>query len=163
MQDNGRIRAGFGARMAAYAVDRLLLLLALGFVRVPALLISLFTGGVGQPVLFDHTALDIVCYLLSSLYFVLMTYCCGATLGKMLMGLRVESRNGERMTFLNVLYRETVGRFLSGILYVGYLLALVDSRGRAFHDWLCDSRVVYSRLRAAQEPEDEALCRRYPA
>ena len=165
MQGKERIRAGFGVRAAAYLVDRLLLLLALGFIRVPALLVSLFTGGgISRAVLFQYSALDIVCYLLSALYFVLQTYLSGSTLGKKLFHLRVEGNDGEKLRFVDVLYRETVGRFLSGLLYIGYILALIDSRNRAFHDWLCDTRVVYDSAALRRvESDEETESGRYPA
>ena len=166
MLGNERIRAGFGARLAAYLIDRFLLALALSVVWVPTALVSLLSGGGAlRPVLFTHSALDIVCYALSALYFVLMTYLNGATLGKMLLHIRVEGNDGQRPSFLSVLYRETVGRFLSGLLYIGYLLALIDSRSRAFHDWLSDTRVVYNEagLKPCLPEEGEAPENRYPA
>lgn len=162
MQDN-KIAAGFGVRAAAYIIDRVIVLLPLLlFVRLPAWLSAFSTGGTftAKDFFFHYSALDILCYLLSSAYFVLLTYCSGSTLGKKAMRLRVENQDGEPMRFVDVLYRETVGRFLSRILYIGYIMILVDRQNRSFHDWLCDSRVVYDegvvfrpRPRRAGEPE----------
>jgi uncharacterized RDD family membrane protein YckC len=64
----------------------------------------------------------------------------------MLMGIRVISTEGE-LTFLNVCYRETIGRYFSTvILYVGYIVVGVDSQKRGIHDMLCDTRVVYKDM-----------------
>ena len=62
------------------------------------------------------------------------------------MGLRVVStETGEKPPFLLVLYRETVGRYLSRILYAGYFLVAVDSEKRGLHDRICDTAVVYTQ------------------
>ena len=63
------------------------------------------------------------------------------------MLLRVEKEDGAPLPFIDALYRETVGRFLSGILCIGYLLTLADRDNRALHDRLCDTRVVYAGVR----------------
>lgn len=154
MRDNEKIPAGFGARAAAYAVDRALLLAALGTVRLPALVSSLLGGGqlTAGSFLFRYSFLDVLCYVLSAVYFVLLTYFTGSTLGKKLMHIRVEDADGGELRFIDVLYRETVGRFLSRIMLAGYIMALVDRRRRAFHDWLCQTRVVYDLGHGAEEP-----------
>lgn len=144
------IRAGFGPRAAAFVIDRLLLVLALLFVRIPAF----FSGG-GTAILFRFTAADIVCYVLACVYFILLTHFTGSTLGKKVMGLRVEKEDGSKPSAVDVIYRETVGRYLSGILYLGYIMALADSRHRAFHDYICDTRVVYDGKVVHPQPQAE--------
>lgn len=148
-------RAGFGPRAAAYIIDRVLLLIPLAVSRLVFGIGSLFGGGqlVTGYFLFDHSFLDVVCWLLVSAYFVLLTWFGGATLGKMVMRLRVVREDGEPMRFIDILYRETIGRFLSGILCIGYLMVLWDSRKRGFHDWLCGTCVVYDGVAFRTEPE----------
>lgn len=148
MQDKEATIAGFGTRAAAYILDRAILLVALMFLRVPVWLISLFGSGAltEDCFLFRYSALDVLCWLLSAAYFVLTTYFSGKTLGKRVMRLRVEKADGVELRFVDVLYRETVGRFLSGIAFIGYLMVLADRKKRAFHDYLCDTRVVYDRI-----------------
>ena len=49
-------------------------------------------------------------------------------------------------TSSNVVYRETVGRFLCSLpVNIGYIVAGIDSEKRGFHDLLCDTRVVYQK------------------
>ena len=137
-------RAGFWPRLAAYALDRLILCVVLLFVRIP----GWFSSGdfYSQAVFFTFTAMDILRWVLISLYFVILTAGGGATLGKKAMGLRVvSSETGEKPSFLLVLYRETVGRYLSRILYAGYFLVAVDSEKRGLHDRICDTAVVYTQ------------------
>jgi len=152
MQDKtDAIRAGFGPRAAAFLLDRLLLVIALLSVRIPALL-----AGSGSAVLFTFTVADILCYVLVSVYFILLTHFTGSTLGKKAMGLHVEKENGEKPSLPDVIYRETIGRYLSGILCLGYFMALADSRHRAFHDYICDTRVVYNERILPARPGTKA-------
>lgn len=160
MQSNAAdlTRAGFGPRAAAFLIDRALIAAALCVVRVPAYIASLFGAGAftARAVFFQYSALDVVCWLLSAVYFTLMTYYAGATLGKKVMRLRVETESGEPLRFIDVLYRETAGRFLSGILCIGYFVALADKEHRALHDRLCDTRVVYDDVRFSRKPAKPA-------
>lgn len=158
MPDKELTRAGFGPRAAAYLIDRALLLVALGLVRLPFGIAALLgaDGLTARNFLFDHSVLDVVCWLLASAYFVLLTWFGGATLGKMVMRLRVCRADGGDMRFIDVLYRETVGRFLSGILCLGYLMVLPDRENRAFHDWLCGTCVVYDGVKLRPREKKQA-------
>lgn len=141
-------RAGFGPRAAAYIIDRAILLIALCVVRFPFGLAA-FLGANGltaKSFLFRYSFLDVLCWLVVAAYFVLMTYFTGGTLGKKVMRLRVEKEDGSALGLVDTIYRETVGRFLSGILCLGYLMALADRKKRAFHDYLCDTRVIYDEV-----------------
>ena len=63
------------------------------------------------------------------------------------MNLRVvPADRNEKLSFVDVLYRETVGRFLCGIsIWIGYIIVGVDKEKQGFHDMLCDTRVVYEK------------------
>ena len=154
------IRAGFGPRAAAFLIDRLLLVLAICLVRFPLWLSGVSGGMNATCILFRFSMMDVLCYLLMSVYFILLTYFTGSTLGKKVMGLRVEKEDGAKPSLADVIYRETIGRYLSGVLYLGYLMVLADSRHRAFHDYICDTRVVYDgkimRPRPQTTPERNA-------
>lgn len=137
-------RAGFWPRLAAYTLDRLILCVILLFVRIPGWFSS--GGFYSQAIFFTFTAMDILRWALISLYFVILTACGGATLGKKAMGLQVvSSESGKKPSFLLALYRETVGRYLSSILCVGYFLVAVDSEKRGLHDRISDTAVVYAQ------------------
>lgn len=138
---------GFFVRLAAYAIDCLVAGALLLFVRLIMWMSSFFIGSVLDfEILFDHTVKDVILYLCTAAYFIILTYFTGTTVGKRLMNLQVVSVNGEKLTFLNVLYRETVGRFLSAVvLNIGYIMMGIDKEKRGLHDILCNTRVVYQR------------------
>ena len=141
--------AGFWVRMAAYMIDSVVVFAGLLIVRLIFAGISLAGGGAitGTDILFHYSLKDIVLYALKVLYFIAFTYLTGTTLGKKAMNLRVVSKNPEeKLTLFNVVYRETVGRFLCSLpVNIGYIVAGIDSEKRGFHDLLCDTRVVYQK------------------
>lgn len=138
--------AGFFSRLAAFLIDSILVGAGLLVVKFPVWLLKLSVGDtfLFQPVLFSFTIFDILYYLLTVTYFVLTTYLCGATLGKYLMKLKVVDAEGQKLSFVSVLLRETVGRYLSAlIIYIGYIMAGVDSRKQGLHDKIADTCVIY--------------------
>ena len=80
------------------------------------------------------------------LYYILLTYYTGTTLGKKLMNLRVVAETGEKLTLFNVIYRETIGRFLCSFFGgIGYIMAGIDGQKRGLHDMICGTRVIYEK------------------
>jgi uncharacterized RDD family membrane protein YckC len=68
-----------------------------------------------------------------------------ATPGKMAMGLKVVRADGSPVD-----YARAAGRYFSKvlsaiILFIGYIMAGVDSQKRALHDMICDTRVIRTR------------------
>ena len=141
--------AGFWVRLSAYVIDSVVVFTGLLIVRLIFAGISLAGGDAitGTDILFHYSLKDIVLYGLKVLYFIAFTYLTGTTRGKKAMNLRVVSSNPEeKLTLLNVVYRETVGRFLCSLpVNIGYIVAGIDSEKRGFHDMLCDTRVVYQK------------------
>ena len=135
--------AGFYIRLAAFAVDSIISGSAALIIK--SLLKLVLADVMGEYVLFNITLGSVISYLLVTTYFVVLTSCCGMTLGKRLLRICVVSVDGKELRFWQVLYRETIGRYLSSILCIGYIVLACDSRHRGFHDMLADTRVVYCR------------------
>lgn len=143
---NNQVYAGFFVRLAAYLIDWLVVGIALLAVKVPMWISSLAHPGnlLVRDFIFQYSVADIVIYLLTAAYFILPTYYAGRTLGKRLLQLKVISAEDRSMTFFEVVYRETVGKFLSGILMgIGYLMIVIDKQKRGIHDLLADTEVIY--------------------
>ncbi len=141
--DNPTVFGGFFARLAAYIIDSIIVWAALFFIQIP---LHLVFSQIDGHILFHYTLKDIVLYVCGVSYFILCTYCTGATLGKRAMNLEVVSVNGEKLSLFNVIYRETIGRFLSGFcMGIGYLLVGIDKGKRGIQDILGDTRVIYRR------------------
>ena len=161
--------AGFWMRFAAYAVDGIIVFAGIAIIHAvltagAAFLKDTFLSG---EILFHYTITDIIEYVCEAAYFVIFTYSTGSTLGKKLLKLKVISlKETEKPGILDVIYRETVGRYLSMIsLGIGYLMAGVDKEKRALHDVLCDTRVVQVHKvmqKKAEEPAAEQAPRIEP-
>lgn len=140
--------AGFWVRLAAYVIDSIIVFFGLLFVRLflSGIMSVLSDTWIGGNILFHYTLTDILLYGFQVLYFILCTYLTGTTLGKRAMNLRVVSADGQKLTILNVVYRETIGRFLCSLsVGIGYIIAGVDPEKRGLHDILCDTRVIYAK------------------
>ncbi|MCI9216113.1 RDD family protein [Lachnospiraceae bacterium 42-17] len=139
---------GFWVRLAAYTIDSMIVFFALLLVRLLSSgLLSLADGtALGGNVLFSYTLKDIILYVFEALYFILFTYYTETTPGKRLLNLYVKAADGKKLTLTDVMYRETIGRFLCGAtVLIGYIMAGVDKEKRGLHDMLCDTRVVYMK------------------
>ena len=152
MQNNAedQVAAGFFVRLAAYLVDMIIVGAILLTVRFPLWILNLFNGDsiVFQDLIFQYSIKDMMLYLLKAAYFVLLTYFTGATLGKRLFHIQVVSAENRDFTFFEIVYRETVGKFLSAvIIYAGYLMVIVSSRKVGLHDILSDTRVIYCHMK----------------
>ena len=152
MRDKELRSAPFFPRAAAWLLDRLILGVVLFVPRLAVAMRAMSADTLGRAVLFTFSWGDIVLWALAAAYFVALTALCGATPGKKAMGLTVVTRDGEKPAFLTVLSRETWARYLSSILYIGYILCLVDPENGALHDRICDTRVVYAPPKARAVP-----------
>lgn len=157
MQNNTdeQVYAGFFVRLAAYIIDCIIVGAALLAVRFPMWLLSLSgaTGFLYRDFIFKYSVYDIVLYLLKVTYFVLLTYFTGSTLGKRLLQIQVVSAENRKLTFFEIVFRESVGRFLSAlIIYVGYFMIGADRKKRGLHDILSDTCVVYHHRKTVAVP-----------
>jgi len=64
-----------------------------------------------------------------------------ATLGKQVMGIRVVTANGGKVDFAKAAVRN-LSRILSGILLIGYIMALFTEKEQALHDMIAGTIVV---------------------
>lgn len=144
--NEGRLYAGFFVRLSAYIIDCIIVGIALLIIRIPKLIVYMMNPDIFflKPFLFEFSIFDVIIYLIGLTYFILMTYYCGGTLGKKLLNLKVCKAKDEKLTLFTVIYRESIGRYLSGlILFIGYIMIAVDSKKRGLHDMLSDTLVVY--------------------
>jgi len=137
--------AGFGVRVVAFLIDGIVVGSLKAIILNP--LAKLFdwdrSSYVWAPIFsIENIASSIIFFL----YFILMTWFFRATLGKMLMGLKVISAGDEPLNFLQVVTREWFGRYISGFLgHLLYLVVLFNPNKQGIHDMLSDTVVIYER------------------
>jgi uncharacterized RDD family membrane protein YckC len=139
--------AGFWIRLAAKFIDGCAFGLVVGIVvLVPMFVLIGASSKSGQSMEAVLTGIMLLCQLLC--YFAIIAYDTffigryGATLGKMAVGIKVIRVDNSRITYMRAFGR-ACANLLSGICYIGYIIAAFDDEKRSLHDHICDTRVVY--------------------
>lgn len=140
--------ADFGSRAMALLIDwTLLFFFCLGLIVCAGNLFFLMAQA--DPLFFlvglvvFLFLLPAVFFLIVSLYFIVLHSWGGKTLGKIFMGIRVESSQGEGLS-VGVSFLRLVGYLLSALpVGAGFLWSVLDRDHATWHDKLAGSRVVY--------------------
>lgn len=131
--------AGFWMRFWAYlldlivigSIDRLIIKPVFRAIDIPLYELSLFAP------------LTIFTAITFYTYFVLMTKFLGQTLGKMVLGIKVIDLQGRKLSWGTVIFREWIGRFISGTVFVGYLIVAFLPKKQGLHDLFVETTVVH--------------------
>lgn len=139
--------AGFAGRAAAWWVDSLILaLVGIPVVGTWVICMALLAGalgwGEGGAYLLSVIGGGATVLLLRWLYFSLLESRAQATLGKMLLGLRVTDTNGNPIPWRTANLRFW-GRLISELSVVGLLIAPFTRHRQAFHDKIAKTVVVH--------------------
>ncbi len=138
--------AGFVSRLLAYSIDLVVITVTLvvtaWIVSTANSLVSTVNFGQTYPQLraiFAGTG----SLLFTAGYFILFWTAIGQTPGKILLGVRIVGRSGQRISFLQAIIRY-LGYLLSTLaLFLGFGWILIDNRRQGWHDKLARTFVVY--------------------
>lgn len=84
--------------------------------------------------------------------FVIFPMFSGQSIGKILTGLRIVKTDGDAPSFGRLLVRHLIGYPLTALtLGLGFLLSVLNYKGRALHDFLAGTVVVYGRKRVERK------------
>ena len=90
-------------------------------------------------------------------YFIFFWVLAGYTPGKALMGVRIITTDGRKISFLRALLRY-LAYFLSAVLFfLGFLWIFVDRRRQGWHDKIANTYVIYTW---AAKPDERFLAKR---
>jgi|LGOV01.1.fsa_nt_gb predicted Zn finger-like uncharacterized protein len=135
--------AGFWLRVVASLLDSVvvfILQVVCGFVLGVS---GAFVGGLGNGDGTMAVLLGLFTTVLGLAYYVIFTGSCGQTLGKMALRIKVIRKDGGDLGYGGAALRETVGKFVSGIILgIGYLMVAFDERKQGLHDKIAGSYVV---------------------
>jgi uncharacterized RDD family membrane protein YckC len=140
---------GFWIRLVAYIIDGILLNIAFGIIGA-IVGVSILPA---DPATVDPMAalsqmgrFQLLALVLTWLYFALMESSArGATVGKMVVGLRVVNEQGERISLLNATGR-FFAKFVSAlVLMIGFIMVAFTERKRGLHDIMAGTLVVKVR------------------
>ncbi len=139
---------GFWVRGAAHIIDGFILSIISMIVLIPIYVI--FSVGLAATEFkFLEFILQVVVSVISMAvgwsYYIFMTHKYQATLGKMAIGARVQAEDGQNLTLGKIILRETVGRFVAGIMLgIGYIMIGFTTKKQGVHDLISQSVVVYT-------------------
>lgn len=140
------LAAPFALRCGALIVDYIIVVA----VPVIGILLSRYVGNDGVKLLnseINNTGW-LIALLLGLTNFVIFPMFSGQTIGKWLTGIRILNTDGRPVSFTRVLIRHLVGyplTLLTGGL--GFIFSVFNKKGRALHDYLSGTVVIYGRRR----------------
>lgn len=146
--DAERLKAPFALRCGAILIDYILLI----SMPVISLLLGRSFNYDGSKLLTSEisNAGWLIMILLAVTNFVIFPMFTGKSLGKMLTGLRIVKADGNPPSLASLLIRHLLGYPLTVLtLGLGFLLSVFNQKGRALHDVLAGTIVVYGRRRSA--------------
>ncbi len=142
--DAARLRAPFLLRCGAGLIDYVLLV----SVPVVSLLLTRFFEDEPSKILNSKIANAgwLIMILLALTNFVILPLFSGKSIGKFLTGLRIVKNDGNLPSFGTLLVRHLIGYPLTILtLGIGFLFSVFNQKGRALHDFLAGTVVVYGR------------------
>ncbi|HMO81961.1 MAG TPA: RDD family protein [Pyrinomonadaceae bacterium] len=140
------VKAPFLLRLGAVFVDYILI------VAFPTLflILSRFSGLDGAALI--NSDLNNIGWLLAILIgisnLILLPAICARSIGKFVTGLQIVSIKGSPPTLRSILLRQTVGYLLViGSFGLAFLTVVFSRKGRALHDYLVGTMVIYANKR----------------
>lgn len=151
--------AGFWRRFAAAFIDDIIFLVVIFALRS---LLQLLTD---QAIEYNKDsgfrtigAISLVAYNIVALRFF------GTTIGKGILHLKVVTKEFKKLSLWQIIKRESVGKFISGIVYdLGYLWVAIDDKNMGWHDKIAGTIVIntqpitYSEFLKLQEKKKNPL------
>jgi len=144
--DAARLKAPFALRCGAILIDYILLVI----IPVGSLLLGRFFEYDGTKLLNNElsNAGWLITILLALTNFVIFPLFSGQSLGKILTGLKVVRIDGGEPPLKNLLIRHFIGYPLMFLtLGLGFLISAFNQKGRALHDYLAGTVVIYGQRR----------------
>ena len=132
---------GFWIRVLAYLIDGILLTIVYGIVA-RLLGIDIFESDWRH---YDPLG-NLLSLVIGWLYFALLESSeRGATVGKMVMGLRVVTSDGQRLSFMNATGRYFAKILSAIILFIGFIMVAFTDKKRGLHDMIAGTLVIKTR------------------
>lgn len=94
-----------------------------------------------------------ISFFMQTVYFILLHALYGATIGKKIFRIHVETGAGNKITWMGAIIRY-IASIMSVMLYgLGYLTILIDPKRRGLHDFIASTCVVYNTPKTLQITE----------
>jgi uncharacterized RDD family membrane protein YckC len=136
--------AGFWMRFWAYIIDVLVIFSLNGILLSP---FKFMNDGIAISIGF-WTITGLIGSIVFYAYFLVMTKFFGQTLGKMILGIKVIREDKEPLRWIDLIFREVIGRFIYrvfSILMLLYIIVGFTNEKQGLHDMIGSTRVVLDR------------------
>lgn len=131
--------SSFSKRFFAFILDEIF---AVGISAIFFLIFQILSGKTYN-LLDEKSGFGNFANLITISYFILLTYFYNATLGKMLLKIKVVNTNYQKLSFIQVLIRELIGKFISGLIFgLGYIWVIFDDKKQGWHDKIAKTYVI---------------------
>lgn len=149
--DPEAVKAPVLLRCAAFLIDYMLIV----FFPVVTLVLGRMLGNDGSKLLNSEISnfgwVLALLIALANLLFIPLYTC--QSIGKMLTGLKVVGRDGGPPTLGALALRHTLGYLVTGLTVgIGFLVAVLGHSGRALHDRIGRTYVIFAEGKPAGEP-----------
>lgn len=138
-----QVKAPFFLRCGALLTDYIVLI----SIPVIGLLLGRYMGNDGAKLLagsLNDTGW-LIAVLLGFTNFIVLPIFTGQTIGKMLAGLRIVRSDGAPASTGSIIFRQTFGYVLTfATLGFGFLISVISRKGRALHDYIAGTVVIYA-------------------
>ena len=144
--DPTAVKAPFLLRCGALIVDYIVVIA----IPVIGMLLSRFAGNDGAKLLNDtlNNAGWIIAVFVCVTNLVFLPLASGQTIGKIATGLRIVSIDGSAPAISSILLRQTFGYVITAFSFgIGFLVSAFSRKGRALHDFLAGTVVIYADRR----------------
>lgn len=134
--------AGFWLRFWAYLIDLIVIFSLSGILLSPLKLVG---NLMSLSLIGDWTVKVILAAAIYYLYFILMTYFLGQTVGKLIMNIKVVSESLNKPSLVDVIFREFVTRFsynALAIMKLAYLVVAFSPTKQGLHDLVANTVVI---------------------
>lgn len=135
--------AGFWTRFWAYLIDLLMVSAISGIIIKP--IFRILDIKISNPSFLLFSPYKVTILIVFLAYFALMTKIFSQTVGKMILGIKVVQKDEGKLTWGTVLFREVIGRFISKLLTIPYLLVVFMPKKEAVHDLFADTYVIHEQ------------------
>lgn len=150
--DAERIAAPFVLRCGALLIDYMIVVA----VPVLLLLIGRAMGNDGNKLLGGplNSMGWLIAILLGITNLVILPAVSGQSIGKGVTGIRIVTTTGEAVNFSHLLRRNVLGYLLTLLtLFLGFIWAAFNIKGRALHDYIAGTVVIYAQKRPVAKSE----------
>lgn len=141
-----KVAAPFFLRCGAILIDYIIFLL----VPVAAMLLSRYLGNDGSHLVGGSLSDGgwLIASLIGFTNFVVLPLFSGQSLGKMIVGIRIVRTDGGEARIGQLMVRQLLGYFVAILtLGLGFFFSVLNSSGRALHDYFSGTVVIFADRR----------------